>query len=138
MIFMTPNDQVRGVVALESIKFDDEMFPNLRQFAIGPSRYLEMEHTSMHLNSGQIRLRNVHTFHMSNAILHVDSLREVHVESIIMLHIQRPQLDTVFVPALPSGVINLTIQTSEKVRILVYMTLIPDSVISLVLPFETN
>ena len=137
IIFMTPNDKVKSLRAMESLKFDDEMFPNLSCLTIGGSRYLEMMNNLMHLNPGQLRLRNVRSLQMCNAILHVDSLRDAHVKIMYMSYTQIPQLDTtnVLIPVLPPGFSKLIIQTVEDVRLLVCMTSIPDSMRSLVLPF---
>jgi hypothetical protein len=137
VIFMTPNPRVKGCIVLESYQFDDEMFPNLNHLTIGGNRDMEMPTLMHHINPGQLKLRNARKITTCNAIFHVDSLRESRVEYINMSYTQRPQLDSinVFVPVLPSGFSELIIHTVENVRILVYMTSIPDSMTLLVLPY---
>jgi hypothetical protein len=105
------------------------MFSNLQQCAIGPSDH--SDNTSIYLSPGQVKLLYTQTFHIRNAVLHVDFLRDVRVKSIIICSTQIPQPETVFVPAIALGVIKLTIQTPEELRILVHMTSIPDPMTSL-------
>ena len=130
--FSVPFPDVHYVTMLGAhIAFDDAMF-QLQLCQITSSDFADKPY--VYLEPGQLKLRNTEILSIRNAVLHADSLRDAHVETISLRFCQDDRPISMIVPVIADGVDLLTVHAALAAPGGIHLASVPDSLTKLRIP----